>query len=122
MSPINVIEPPGNFLLYLKGSMRVAEWDSPELPRRWGITDKEDGTRWSKTLDSLNETDREAILDAFKLLKWADEFPLERLKTTSPAKLIEFRRQKEKELGLHQHQVFRDGVTYPESCPAELYG
>ena len=120
MSPVNLVNKTGNFLLYLPSSERVAEWNSSDLPKQWGITSKE-SSQWSKTSDVLSEADRVALLDAFNLLAWKDEFPLEKLKLTSPAELISFRRQKEKELNLRRHNVFRDGVTYSKDYPAEIY-
>ena len=72
-------------------------------PDEWMMNNRDStGSRWyppssdarKKELD-LNEGGRRAILEAFGLLDQKDKFPIEKLRCTSPAKLIAFRRQLE---------------------------
>lgn len=100
---------PGNFLLYLDGMNRVAEWNG-NIPKAWGITSKE-GSTWDTCPFPITEGDRVAILKKFKLGKWGREkrLSLENLRQMSPAELMAIRREKENKYNLPRHEVYRDG-------------
>ena len=120
MSPVKIVQHPGNFLLFLNGTKRVAEWNG-NIPNKWGITFKE-GASWEMRPVRITDEDRIEILARFGLLAWQDDLPLEVVEEMSPAQLIKMRRQKEVELNLKRLEVYRDGITRPQDFPAEIFG
>lgn len=61
-----------------------------------------------------------AILEKFGLWpNFKEELPLDKVKTMSPAKLVAFRRKKERILGLPRLKIISD--TFGDPRPAEQY-
>ena len=108
----------GNFLVYLQGESRVAEWNG-NLPRQWGITSKESSS-WDICPQPITDADRLAILKRFGIGGLRYNFLFKQFILTSPKKLIQTRRIKEKKGHLKKLHVYRDGDT--DQLPAELFG
>jgi hypothetical protein len=107
----------GNFLIYLQGEDRVAEWNG-NLPNCWGITSKE-GMRWDTCPQPITDTDRLAILKKFGIKDLQELLPFRQFIVTSPKALIQLRRKKEKKSHLRKLNVYRDGDT--NESLAELF-
>jgi len=108
----------GNFLVYLQGEDRVAEWNG-NIPGRWGITSKE-GVSWDTCPQPITDADRLAILRKFGIENLQEQFSLKQFILTSPKILIQKRRAKEKKSHLKKLHVYRDGAT--DQLSAELFG
>lgn len=96
----------------------AADWDWAS-PKRWSRSWRSQYTIYWHPEVGLDEYAREAILRKFGLLEWKDEIPIQILEKLSPAKLIEIRREKEKQFCLPRIEVLSE--TMGDHRPAEEF-
>lgn len=85
---------------------------------QWAISSTENNRIWYYE-SGLDKTGRNALLEHFGLAQWADEFPLEKMISMSPAVLIAARREKETAHDLPRLKVVTDSFGHlpPEEYP-----
>jgi len=85
----------------------AADW-SWLWPEEWTHSTKEHcDVQWFANRQ-FNDRDYQAVLQHFGLEKWPEEFPKEKVRKMSPAKLAAARRCKEKQLGLPKKEMISD--------------
>ena len=96
-----------------EGNVQCAvDWDWKRTPKRtpakWARSDKDgSGGIWS-SIEGLDDKAYRALLKHFWLEDYADEFPMEKVISMSPAKLAAARRKKEKLHGLERKTMESD--------------
>ena len=96
----------------------AVDWDW-RIKGKWARSDKDGpGNRWH-TIEGLDDRAHQSLLEHFGLEDYADEFPMEKIKFMSPAKLAAARRKKEEVYVLERKAMVSD--TIGEHRPAEEY-
>lgn len=96
------------------------DW-SWKFQERWARSNTDGpGTRWYPQ-EGIDEKAYRALLGRFGLENYANEFPLERVITMSPAKLAAARREKERLFGLERKEILNSTLGDGYNQPAEEY-
>ncbi len=99
------------------GEYRAVDWDYGDMRRRWSET-YTNGVRWYEA-GELSEEGHRVILERFGLIKWASAFPIERVRITAPAELMEARRTLERAHRLDRLEVLGENAGF--RLPAEQW-